>query len=88
MCSTFTIVHYLINKNIKQLKMKALHYTLAAVGGALVGAAAAILLAPQKGSDTRDSIVSFIKSHCPAMKESKLQQLADRISDEIKEAKL
>lgn len=68
--------------------MKALNYTLAALAGAVVGATAAILLAPQKGSDTRDSIVDFIKSHCPAMKESRLQELAEKISHEIKEAKL
>lgn len=68
--------------------MKAVNFALAILGGAVAGAAAALLFAPQKGSDTRDSIADFIKSHCPGMKESKLQQLAERISDEIKEAKL
>lgn len=68
--------------------MKAVNFALAILGGAVAGAAAALLFAPQKGSDTRESIVDFVKSHCAAMKESKLQQLADRISDEIKEAKL
>ena len=47
--------------------MKSVNYLLAALGGAGVGAAAAILLAPQKGSDTRESIVDFVKSHCPKM---------------------
>ena len=68
--------------------MKSVNYLLAALGGAVVGAAAALLLAPQKGSDPRDSIVDFVKSHCPKMKETKIQQLADKISEEIKEAKL
>ena len=54
--------------------MKSVNYLLAALGGAVVGAAAAILLAPQKGSDTREAIVDFVKSHCPKMKESKLQR--------------
>lgn len=68
--------------------MKPLHIVLAALGGAVVGAAAATLLAPQKGSKTREDIVKFFKSHCPVMKDKKLQELADKISEEIKEAKL
>lgn len=89
MRSTFSFLYEAKNINKKiQYDMKTVNYALAALGGAVVGAAAAILLAPEKGSKTRESIVDFIKSHCPAIKESKLQQLADRISEEIKEAKI
>lgn len=68
--------------------MKPLYIVLAAIGGATVGAAAATLFAPQKGSRTREDIVKFIKEHCPVMKDKKLQELADKISADIKEAKL
>lgn len=67
--------------------MKGFPIVIAALGGALVGAAAALLLAPQKGSDTRDSIKKFIRSHVPGIKASELESLADQIADEIKEIK-
>lgn len=68
--------------------MKAVEFTLAAVGGAVVGAAVALLLAPEKGVKTRESIIDFLKSYYPKIKESKLLHIADRINDELKEADL
>ena len=66
--------------------MKALPLVAAALG-ALVGAAAALLLAPQKGSETREAIKDFILSHVPGIKASELESLADQIADEIKDVK-
>ena len=67
--------------------MKALPLVAAALGGALVGAAAALLLAPQKGSETREAIKDFILSHVPGIKASELESLADQMADEIKDVK-
>ena len=67
--------------------MKALPIALAALGGAIVGAATALLLAPRKGSETREAIRDFIRSHVPGIKASELESLADQIADEINEVK-
>lgn len=45
----------------------------------MVGAAAALLLAPEKGSKTRKNIREFIKDNCPFVKESEVDQIADHI---------
>ena len=67
--------------------MKGLPIFIAALGGALVCAATALLLAPQKGSDTREAIKGFIRSHVPGIKDGELNSLADQIAEEIKEVK-
>ncbi len=51
----------------------SLKTTLAFLGGAAIGAALGILLAPQKGKDTRKKILS------------KAQELADGVTDAAKE---
>ena len=63
--------------------MKGLNLVLAAVGGALVGAAAAILLAPEKGSETRRRIREFVKEKCPFAKESEAERIAEHIEEII-----
>lgn len=67
--------------------MKGMSLVIAALGGALVGASVALLLAPQKGSDTRAAIKGYIRSHVPGIKDSELNSLADQIAEEIKEVK-
>ena len=58
--------------------MKALNIVLAIVGGAIAGATVGLLLAPEKGEDTRKNIVKYLES-----KGIKLEELADEIADEL-----
>ena len=44
--------------------MKALGYLAAVVGGAVAGATAALLLAPEKGEDTRAKMSDSVKGFC------------------------
>ena len=67
--------------------MKVLNLVLAATGGALVGAAAALLLAPKSGAETREDIRRFVRKSCPCLKDKKINELAERIQAEIAEVK-
>ncbi|MDE7426463.1 MAG: YtxH domain-containing protein [Muribaculaceae bacterium] len=67
--------------------MRNLDVIIAAAAGALVGAGAALLLAPKKGSETRQEILDFVKRNCPVIKDKKkLEALAETIENEIEAA--
>ena len=63
--------------------MKALNVILAVLGGAAAGAAIGLLLAPEKGEDTRKIIADFLKEKGIRLKKNKFEALVDEIAEEI-----
>ena len=65
--------------------MKALGYIGAFLGGAIAGTALGILLAPEKGSDTRnkisDTVSDFCKKHNLKLSRKEVDDLVDDIKD-------
>ena len=69
--------------------MRATNILAAFLGGAIVGAGAALLLAPEKGEDLREQIKTLRKKYgvCKCSRAEELEELVDEIAAEIKDSK-
>ena len=67
--------------------MKSIGYIGAFLGGAIAGAALGILMAPEKGSETRvkitDAVEDFLKKHNIKLNRKEVGDLVDDIQDEL-----
>lgn len=65
--------------------MKAIHIISAVVGGAIAGAALGLLVAPEKGEDTRKNLVKLLKEKGINLKKGELEKIAAEIEEEIED---
>ena len=65
--------------------MKSLSILAAFLGGAVVGAAAGVLFAPERGEDTLNKIVDALRKRGIKLSRTEMEDLVDEIAAEVKE---
>ena len=63
--------------------MSNLSLLYAFIGGAIVGAGAAVLFAPEKGEDVRSRIIELLRKKCIICSDNEIDALVEQLTTEI-----
>ncbi|HIZ04953.1 MAG TPA: YtxH domain-containing protein, partial [Candidatus Phocaeicola gallistercoris] len=63
-----------------------LNFVAAFLGGVVLGAAAGVLFAPEKGEDTRKKIADLLRKKGIRLNREEMDDLVDQIASEVKDA--
>ncbi len=63
--------------------MKSVNLLAAFLGGAIIGAAAGVLFAPEKGSDLRAKIMEALRKRGIRLNQAEMNNLVDEIAEEL-----
>lgn len=66
--------------------MKAINYFVTFLGGVAIGSVVGLLMAPEKGADTRERIIEALRKRGIHLNRKEMDDLVDDITEELSNA--
>ncbi|MCR5780286.1 MAG: YtxH domain-containing protein [Bacteroidaceae bacterium] len=66
--------------------MKAINYFVTFLGGVAIGSVVGLLMAPEKGADTRERIIEALRKRGIRLNRKEMDDLVDDITEELSNA--
>ena len=67
--------------------MKAINYFVTFLGGVAIGSVVGLLMAPEKGADTRERIIEALRKRGIRLNRKEMSDLVEEIAEELQSTK-